>query len=256
MNRLEGLVGLIDGVDVADDPSRGSRSPRGPDVAEDPIRQTDVAIARVVHPPVAHVNMVAPCRPAGCQIVGVQTRTCVPNMTLGTSRRASARPRCSSPQRGHWRRRSPNPAAVDPFAEVFCRAVGGEWADVLDGNGPRPSAEVGVRRGLRELPGRSHQVLRHLLRQGRCGGRPPDRPARGGPGLAGVSARLARRHRRVRTGPAPGAGVQARRACRPHEPTRASAAKSPSTCATTGRGRCATADSTPPRRRPGSSRGC
>lgn len=29
-----------------------------------------------------------------------------------------------------------NPAAVDPFAEVFCRAVGGEWADLLDGNAP------------------------------------------------------------------------------------------------------------------------
>jgi methyltransferase (TIGR00027 family) len=27
----------------------------------------------------------------------------------------------------------PNPAAVDPFAEVFCRAVGGDWADLLDG---------------------------------------------------------------------------------------------------------------------------
>ena len=25
----------------------------------------------------------------------------------------------------------PNPAAVDPYAEVFCRAAGGEWADVL-----------------------------------------------------------------------------------------------------------------------------
>ena len=30
----------------------------------------------------------------------------------------------------------PNPAAVDPFAEVFCRAVGGEWADLLDGGAP------------------------------------------------------------------------------------------------------------------------
>src|SRR4051794_2240647 len=26
--------------------------------------------------------------------------------------------------------------AVDPHAEVFCRAVGGEWADVLDGKAP------------------------------------------------------------------------------------------------------------------------
>jgi methyltransferase (TIGR00027 family) len=30
----------------------------------------------------------------------------------------------------------PDPAAVDPYAEVFCRAVGGEWADLLDGNAP------------------------------------------------------------------------------------------------------------------------
>jgi methyltransferase (TIGR00027 family) len=28
------------------------------------------------------------------------------------------------------------PAAVDPYAEVFCRKVGGEWADLLDGNAP------------------------------------------------------------------------------------------------------------------------
>jgi methyltransferase (TIGR00027 family) len=30
----------------------------------------------------------------------------------------------------------PDPAAVDPYAEVFCRAVGGQWADLLDGNAP------------------------------------------------------------------------------------------------------------------------
>ncbi|MEN3320698.1 MAG: hypothetical protein V7643_4100 [Mycobacterium sp.] len=30
----------------------------------------------------------------------------------------------------------PHPAAVDPYAEVFCRAVGGEWADLLDGGAP------------------------------------------------------------------------------------------------------------------------
>jgi O-methyltransferase involved in polyketide biosynthesis len=27
----------------------------------------------------------------------------------------------------------PEPLALDPYAEIFCRAVGGEWADVLDG---------------------------------------------------------------------------------------------------------------------------
>jgi methyltransferase (TIGR00027 family) len=29
-----------------------------------------------------------------------------------------------------------DPLAVDPYAEVFCRAVGGDWADMLDGNAP------------------------------------------------------------------------------------------------------------------------
>ncbi len=28
------------------------------------------------------------------------------------------------------------PLALDPYAELFCRAVGGEWADLLDGNAP------------------------------------------------------------------------------------------------------------------------
>jgi methyltransferase (TIGR00027 family) len=30
----------------------------------------------------------------------------------------------------------PDPLAVDPFAEVFCRAVGGPWSAVLDGTAP------------------------------------------------------------------------------------------------------------------------
>jgi len=30
----------------------------------------------------------------------------------------------------------PHPVAVDPFAEIFCRAVGGQWADLLDGAAP------------------------------------------------------------------------------------------------------------------------
>jgi O-methyltransferase involved in polyketide biosynthesis len=29
--------------------------------------------------------------------------------------------------------KKPDPLAVDPYAELFCRAVGGQWADVLDG---------------------------------------------------------------------------------------------------------------------------
>ncbi|QUR66032.1 class I SAM-dependent methyltransferase [Mycobacterium spongiae] len=30
----------------------------------------------------------------------------------------------------------PDPLVVDPYAEVFCRAVGGSWADVIDGRAP------------------------------------------------------------------------------------------------------------------------
>jgi methyltransferase (TIGR00027 family) len=30
----------------------------------------------------------------------------------------------------------PEPLALDPYAELFCRAVGGPWADVLDGTAP------------------------------------------------------------------------------------------------------------------------
>ena len=30
----------------------------------------------------------------------------------------------------------PEPLAVDPYAEVFCRAIGGPWADLLDGKAP------------------------------------------------------------------------------------------------------------------------
>lgn len=32
--------------------------------------------------------------------------------------------------------KKPDPLVVDPYAELFCRAVGGSWADVLDGNAP------------------------------------------------------------------------------------------------------------------------
>jgi methyltransferase (TIGR00027 family) len=32
--------------------------------------------------------------------------------------------------------RKPEPAAVDSYAEVFCRAAGGEWAELLEGGAP------------------------------------------------------------------------------------------------------------------------
>ena len=36
-----------------------------------------------------------------------------------------------------------DPLAVDPYAEVFCRAVGGDWGDLLDGKKPDHVLETG-----------------------------------------------------------------------------------------------------------------
>ena len=88
-------------------------------------------------------------------------------------------------------------------------------------------------------------------------GRPADRPARGGAGLARVSAALAGRHRRLRARPAAGSRVQARGARRARLCTDApSAARSPSTCATTGPGAAGRPVSTRRGRRRGSPRAC
>ncbi|MBO0681239.1 class I SAM-dependent methyltransferase [Mycolicibacterium sp. S2-37] len=32
--------------------------------------------------------------------------------------------------------KKPDPLAVDPYAEIFCRAAGGDWADLVDGGAP------------------------------------------------------------------------------------------------------------------------
>ena len=56
-----------------------------------------------------------------------------------------------------------DPLVVDPYAEVFCRAVGGEWADLLDGKAPDHKLATGIRRSLREFSGCSHEVLRYVL---------------------------------------------------------------------------------------------
>ncbi|MCV7195549.1 class I SAM-dependent methyltransferase [Mycobacterium angelicum] len=37
----------------------------------------------------------------------------------------------------------PDPLAVDPYADVFCRAVGGSWADVVDGKAPDHALKTG-----------------------------------------------------------------------------------------------------------------
>jgi len=43
----------------------------------------------------------------------------------------------------------PEPLALDPYAELFCRAAGGQWADALDGN----SGETGALRLRSEFGG-------------------------------------------------------------------------------------------------------
>ena len=106
----------------------------------------------------------------------------------------------------------PDPLAVDSFAEVFCRAVGGPSADVLDGKMPDhqlKSPDWG--RAFRQLPGRPHQVLRRLLPAGRRRRRPTGGHLGRGAGLPRVPADLARRDDDLRTGPSAGARFQASR---------------------------------------------
>lgn len=48
--------------------------------------------------------------------------------------------------------RAPDPLAVDPFAEIFLRAVGGEWAALLDGKAPgHPLTDPGFGLGFQEF---------------------------------------------------------------------------------------------------------
>jgi O-methyltransferase involved in polyketide biosynthesis len=39
----------------------------------------------------------------------------------------------------------PDPLAVDPYLEVFCRAAGGAWAELVDGKASRTCVEKRVR---------------------------------------------------------------------------------------------------------------
>ena len=56
------------------------------------------------------------------------------------------------------------PLTVDPYAEMFCRAVGGGWADVLDGKAPdhRLKTEWGevfqTFQGARTLDSRAYRL--------------------------------------------------------------------------------------------------
>ncbi len=58
----------------------------------------------------------------------------------------------------------PDPVAVDPFAEVFCRAVGGEWADLLDGKAPEHALKSEFGDHFVNFQGVADQVFRHVLR--------------------------------------------------------------------------------------------
>ncbi len=59
--RRVGATWIVDSVDVADHPARNPDD-RGPGLAEYPVRQPHVAVARVVDPTVAHANIVTPGR--------------------------------------------------------------------------------------------------------------------------------------------------------------------------------------------------
>ncbi len=144
------------------------------------------------------------------QIAGVISRPCAPTTTPGTSPRASARRHCSSPPRGHWRPHKPDPLAVDPYAEVFCRAVGGTWSDVLDGEGARRHADDRLRRRISSTSRvRAPRYFDDYFARAADAGVRQIVLLAAGPRLACLPTGLARRHRRLRAGSAAGARIQA-----------------------------------------------
>jgi methyltransferase (TIGR00027 family) len=95
----------------------------------------DIAIPCVANPRSAHVNILAPSRqglsdsPRNLARVRTENDTWDITTSVGSTALFVAAARALEAQK-------PDPLAVDPFAEIFCRAVGGEWADVLDGSAP------------------------------------------------------------------------------------------------------------------------
>ncbi|MCG5432072.1 class I SAM-dependent methyltransferase [Mycobacterium sp. MYCO198283] len=64
----------------------------------------------------------------------------------------------------------PDPLAVDPFAEVFCRAVGGDWGALLDGNAPEHVLESEFGQFFRTYQGaRTRYFDDYLLRAAAAG---------------------------------------------------------------------------------------
>jgi O-methyltransferase involved in polyketide biosynthesis len=103
----------------------------------------------------------------------------------------------------------PDPLAVDPYAEVFTRAVGGSWADVLDGKAPEhrlASPEFGVP-FVNFQGSRTKYFDAYFAAAAAAGVRQIVLLAAG---LARLPTGLAGRHHHLRVGPATGAGVQER----------------------------------------------
>ncbi len=58
-----------------------------------------------------------------------------------------------------------DPLAVDPYAEVFCRAVGGDWADLLDGKKPDHVLETEFGRHFRAFQGARTRYFDNYFRE-------------------------------------------------------------------------------------------
>ena len=129
--RKRGVVVAVDAAEHGGDPHQG-----GLGVAVDAVGQPHVTIADVVHSAVGHLSSVAFRRSANCRNYGVQPiymRTDNDTWDITSSVGATALFVAASRA---LEANKPDPVVVDPYAEMFCRAVGGEWADVLDGKAP------------------------------------------------------------------------------------------------------------------------
>ena len=105
----------------------------------------------------------------------------------------------------------PDPVAVDPFAEIFCRAVGGQWADLLDGTAPDHALKSEFGADFVNFQGvRTKYFDTYFVKAAAAGVRQIVLLAAGLDSRA-YRLRLASRDRRVRTRSAPGPGVQAGR---------------------------------------------
>ena len=154
-----------------------------------------------------------------------------------------------------------DPIINDPFAAPLVRAVGIDFfTRVVDGEIDPGRRRRGRHHGTADrnrLAGGAHPVLRRVLHQRGRGGHRSGRDPGRRPGRQGLPAGLAGRQRRLRSRPTSGRHVQNRDHGSSLAPNRRrSAARSASTCARTGRLRCATAVLTTPSRRPGAPRGC